>query len=183
MKISSINARVRAIFNRSFVGALVAMPLAAFAAPMPQTVAPQQVVNRLVQEPWRFEGTSEQAASLGQVMLYQGRKPARLLIGFHTEGRRIEGELAALDADNRPMGTAPLTGVLQESGDPAVRPVACDLRVAMKTTLDLQGVCGKEMLAGHFHVREKTLPSMLIAVGWASPPLIAGDYWLTPWRD
>ncbi|GBQ12393.1 hypothetical protein [Swaminathania salitolerans] len=148
----------------------------------PSASSPQQIVDRLVKEPLRFEGSSVFPVTLGQENGYRGEQPSRVLVGYHLEGARIEGEFVALDRDNRPIGATTLSGRLIEKGSERSITVPCRIDVALPHPLHLAGACGAKSLSGHYAQPMPSFPLMFILPGLNGRTETAGDYWLLPWR-
>ncbi|WP_048849196.1 hypothetical protein [Tanticharoenia sakaeratensis] len=156
--------------------------------------SPQAVVDQLVQEPWRYDGTATGVAALESTTWRNGRQPTRILIGLHPVApasvsdvpgparQQLAGEIVALDSDSRPVAAAPIGGTIDRGAGPRANTAACELKTHLAADLVLHGVCGPQLLSGSMSVEEPTLARVLIDIGAASPPMTAGEYWLGPLR-
>lgn len=163
--------------------ALASMAPQALAGPatQPTTQQVQAMLDKLAQEPLKFEGASDFPLGFRQAPGYQGRQPTRVLIGYHLDGLQIAGEFVALDADNRPLQAAPLTGHLLESNrsDSAV---PCRVDIALPSTLHLSGMCGSAQISGAYSEKVKAQPLMFLLPGLGGGENSSGEYMMKPWR-
>jgi len=139
------------------------------------------MLDRLVQEPLEFEGASDFPLSFRQPAGYQGRQPTHVLIGYHLDGLKIAGEFVALDAENRPLQAAPLTGRLLES-DRADTAVPCYVDIALPATLHLSGICGPALISGAYSETVKAQPLLFLLPGLGEGEKSSGEYMMKPWR-
>ncbi|GBR12614.1 hypothetical protein [Asaia spathodeae] len=163
--------------------ALASIAPQALAGPVtqPTTQQAQAMLDKLVQEPLKFEGASDFPLGFRQAPGYQGRQPTRVLIGYHLDGLQITGEFVALDAENRPLQAAPLTGHLLEAsrGETAV---ACRVDIALPSTLHLSGMCGPALISGAYSEKVKAQPLMFLLPGLGEGANSSGEYLMKPWR-
>lgn len=157
----------------------------------PTTQQAQQMLDRLAQEPLKYEGDSATAPGFRQAPGYTGRQPTRILVGYHIEGNRLQGEFVALDADNRPLQAAPLTGALtaqdvtQAHYQPASGfsgPVPCTIDIALPKPLHLDGQCASAMISGAYAEKVNPSPLVFILPGLAASEARSGQYMMQPWR-
>lgn len=170
---------------------VIARPVAQFTATQAQSI-----LDRLAQEPLRYEGASGFPLGFRQMPGYEGRQPTRVLIGYHVEGTKISGEFIALDADNHPLQAASLSGQMQ-SGEPAAPtgepngyrlagrpagPVPCAMDIALATPLHLDGQCAPSMISGAYAEAVEPSPLMAIIPGLGATGSASGQYMMRPWR-
>lgn len=153
------------------------------AAPVfhPTTHEAQQVLDRLVKEPLKFEGASGLPLGFRQASGYQGRQPTRVLIGYHLNGKQISGEFVALDAENRPLQAASLSGRLLDSGR-VEGPVSCQVDIDLPSTLHLSGLCGPAQISGAYTEQTPEAPLVFLLPGLGESEGAAGEYRMMSWR-
>ncbi|WP_336947011.1 hypothetical protein [Asaia sp. HN010] len=163
--------------------ALASIAPKALAGPVvqPSTQEAQAMLDKLAQEPLKFEGASDFPLGFRQAPGYQGRQPTRVLIGYHLDGLKIDGEFVALDAENRPLQAAPLTGHLLESNR-ADSAVPCRVDIALPSTLHLSGMCGPALISGAYSEKVKAQPLMFLLPGLGDGENSSGEYMMKPWR-
>lgn len=157
----------------------------------PTTEQAQAALDRLAQEPLRYEGESMVAPGFRQAPGYTGRQPTHVLMGYRVEGTRISGEFVVLDADNRPLQAAPLTGQIAQDGPESVSsrvmghpagPKSCTIDIALPKPLHLDGQCAPSMVSGAYAERVKPSPLMFIIPGLGASETTSGQYMMKPWR-
>lgn len=170
---------------------LVAPQVMARPVLQPTTEQAQAVLDRLVQEPLRYEGESMVAPDFRQASGYTGRQPTHVLMGYRVEGARLSGEFVVLDADNRPLQAAPLTGQIAQQGSENVGyrvaghpagPMPCTIDIVLPKPLHLDGQCAPAMISGAYAERVKASPLMFIIPGLGASETTSGQYMMKPWR-
>ncbi|GBQ90294.1 hypothetical protein [Asaia krungthepensis] len=153
------------------------------ARPVVQSDAPpaQVILDRLVQEPLRFEGGSSFPLGFRQAPGYEGKQPTRVLIGYHMEGSALRGEFVALDADNRALQAAPLSGLLTPVSQGAGA-APCHIDIALQTPLQLEGHCAPDLISGAYVERVPASPLLFLIPGLDETGATTGQYMMKPWR-
>ncbi|RUT27528.1 hypothetical protein C0V97_00115 [Asaia sp. W19] len=150
-------------------------------ASQPDTQQAQAVLDRLAREPLRYEGGSAFPLGFRQAPGYAGRQPTRVLIGYHLEGATLRGEFIALDADNRPLQAAPLSGKLTQAPQ-GPGPVSCQIDIALPTPLRLEGQCAPNLISGAYAEHVPASPLLFLIPGLAETGATTGQYMMKPWR-
>jgi len=167
-------------------GCVATFPAHAEIVGPPSAQTPQQTVDQLVQEPLRYDGTATGASAFGHTLWEDNRAPSRILIGLHPRApddtTHLSGEFIALDPQNRPVASGPITGSLETPGGMNQSATACHLKAQLHSELDLDGVCSATVLSGTFHIPQTRLVKAAIAIGAATPPITASQYWLGPMK-